>query len=392
MTDTVIVSAVRTPIGAFQGALGGVPATRLGSVVIRAAVDRAKIAPAAVEEAIMGCVLPAGTGQAPARQAALGAGLPDTVGVLTINKVCGSGLKAVALADAAIRAGDCAVVVAGGMESMSNAPYLLPKARAGYRLGHGEILDSLVLDGLWDPYNNFHMGSAAELCAREHHWDRAAQDAFAMESYRRAQHAIAAGWFRDEIVAVEIPGRRGAAVVVDTDEEPGRFDEAKFLQLKPAFEKDGTVTVGNASSISDGAAALVVMSADAAVQHRCKPMARIVAQACASQAPEWFTTAPAAAIPLVCRKAGIKISDIDLFEINEAFACVTLHAMRACDLDPKKVNVHGGAIAMGHPIGASGARVLVTLVHALQRHNKRLGLATLCNGGGEAVAVIVERM
>ncbi len=392
MPTSVIVSAVRTPIGAFQGALASMSAVDLGAMAIRAAVESAGIDAAQVQDVNMGCVLTAGLGQAPARQAAIKAGIPVSANVLTLNKVCGSGLKAVALADQAIRCGDLQVAVCGGMESMTNAPYLLPKARAGYRMGHGEILDSMIHDGLWDPYKNFHMGMAGELCAREHHFSREAQDAFAIESYERALAAQKNGAFAAEIVAVPVPQRKGDPLMVASDEEPARGDLKKFASLRPAFDPQGTITAGNASSLSDGAAAVVVMSDAQAQQLGKRPLARIVAQACASQAPEWFTTAPASAIPLVCQRAGLKISDIDLFEINEAFACVTLHAIKTCGLDPQRVNVHGGAIALGHPIGASGARVLATLVHALHRHHKRYGLATLCNGGGEALAVIVERM
>jgi acetyl-CoA C-acetyltransferase len=392
MDRSVIVSAVRTPIGAFQGAFASLSAPQLGRAVMRGAIEAAGVEPGAIAEVFFGNVLTAGVGQAPARQAALGAGLPASVGVTTINKVCGSGLKAVALADQAIRAGDVETALVGGMEAMSQAPYLLPKARTGFRLGHGEILDSLVHDGLWDPYNNFHMGSAGEMCATECGIDREAQDQFALESYRRAQVAISEGHFSSEVITVNVPQRRGDPVRVDTDEEPGRLNAEKFSQMRAAFAKEGTITAGNASSISDGAAALVVMSETQAVQCGATPLARIVAQACVSQAPEWFTTAPAAAIPLVCERAGLRIADIDLFEINEAFACVTLHALRTCALDAAKVNIHGGAVALGHPIGASGARILVTLVHALHRTNGRYGLATICNGGGEAMAMIVERL
>lgn len=392
MTQTVVLSGVRTPIGAFQGAYASLPSTRLGSVAIRAALERSTLKPAQIEALYFGCVLTAGVGQAPARQAALGAGLPVSVDVTTINKVCSSGLKSLMLADQAIRAGDIACAMAGGMESMTNAPYLMPQGRSGYRLGHGQIIDSLVHDGLWDPYKNYHMGNAGERCAEQHQCSRKDQDEFALESYARAQKACCEGWFKDEIVAVDVPQRRGDPVVVDTDEEPGRLQREQLKKMRAAFLKDGTITAGNASSISDGAAALVVASEAFAKAQRCVPMARIVAQATVSQEPEWFTTAPAVAIQAVCRKAGITPQEIDLFEINEAFACVALHAIRTCDLDPQKVNVHGGAIALGHPIGASGARIVVTLLHAMQRYAKCLGLATLCNGGGEATAMIVERL
>ncbi|MBI2342809.1 MAG: acetyl-CoA C-acyltransferase [Deltaproteobacteria bacterium] len=391
MVESVIVSGMRTPIGSFQGGLSLRTAPQLGSVAIAGAVEAAKIDPAVVAEVYMGCVLTAGLGQAPARQAAIGAGIPVQAGAMTLNKVCGSGLKAVALADQAIRCGDVEVAVAGGMESMSNAPYLLPKARSGYRLGHGHIIDSMICDGLWDPYHDFHMGAAGERCATEFQYTREAQDDFALESYRRAQAAMATGAFTTEIVPVAIPQRTGEPVQVTTDEEPGRIDAVKFRTVRPAFATNGTITAGNASSLSDGAAALLLMSAARATTLGCRPLARILAQACVSQAPEWFTTAPAAVIPVVCAKAGLRVAEIDLFEINEAFSCVTMHAMRTCALDPQQVNVHGGAVALGHPIGASGARILVTLLHALERHHKRLGLATLCNGGGEALAIIIER-
>ncbi|HEV8325071.1 MAG TPA: thiolase family protein [Myxococcota bacterium] len=393
--EAVIVGAARTPIGSFQGALASVAAPQLGATAIRAALERAKVrvtgdGAARVDEVYMGCVLPAGTGQAPARQAALAAGLPNTTPCVTVNKVCGSGLYAVMLADRAIRAGDAEVVVAGGMENMSQAPYYLPKARDGYRLGHGQVLDGLVKDGLWDVYNDFHMGNAAELCARECDVPRDAQDAFAAESYRRAQAAIGAGQFKPEIVAVEVAGRKGT-VRVDTDEEPGRGDVAKLATLKPAFEKTGTVTAGNASSINDGAAALVVMSRARAEKYGHPILARIVGHGSAAQAPEWFTTAPAAAIEATLARLSLTTKDVDLYEINEAFAVVSIINNRKLGLDPDRVNIWGGAVALGHPIGASGARVLVTLLHQMSALGKKRGLASLCIGGGEAVALVVER-
>jgi acetyl-CoA C-acetyltransferase len=339
----------------------------------------------------MGCVLPAGIGQAPARQAALGAGLPQGVPCTTVNKVCGSGLKTVTLGAQAVANGDAEVVVAGGMESMSNAPYLLAKAREGLRMGHKELVDSLILDGLWDPYGNVHMGNCAELCAREQGFDRAAQDAHAAESYRRALRAQAEGKFRAEIAAVEVPQRKGPPKRVDTDEEPGRGDVAKLGALKPSFQKDGTVTAGNASSINDGAAAVVLMTRARAAQHGLEPLARIRGFAQHAQAPEWFTTAPAPAIERAIARAGLTKADIDLYEINEAFSVVSLANNKLLGIDPARVNVHGGAVALGHPIGASGARVLVTLLHAMMDRGARTGCASLCIGGGEAIAVVVER-
>ncbi len=390
MANSVIISAARTPIGSFQGGLSSMSGPQLGSVALKAAAERAEIDFSLIEAVNMGCVLSAGLGQAPARQAALGAGIPVTSNVMTINKVCGSGLQAVVLADQAIRCGDAEVILAGGMESMSNAPYLLPQARSGLRLGNGDLIDSMIHDGLWDPYQDFHMGCAGELCASKFGIDRAAQDAFAQASYRKAQAAIAEGKFAEEIAPVEVRSRRGPSVMVEVDEEPSRINWDKFTKLRPAFAKEGTITAGNASSISDGAAALTIMSEKKARALGCRPWARIVAHACASQDPKWFTTAPAEAIKKVCERADCRIEDIDLFEINEAFACVPLYAAKVCGLDLDRVNVCGGAIAMGHPLGASGARVLVTLLHALRNRGKSRGLATLCNGGGEAVAMIIE--
>jgi acetyl-CoA C-acetyltransferase len=390
MSDAFLVSAARTPIGGFLGTLAPLAAPALGAVAIRAAVTRAGAAPDTVEQVIMGNVVGAGLGQAPARQAGLGAGIPVTHGALTVNKVCGSGLVAVALAAQAIRLGEADVVVAGGMESMSNAPYLLPGVRAGERLGHGRALDAMIVDGLWDPYNDFHMGSAAERCARSHDVTRAAQDTYATESYRRAQAAVAAGTFRDEIVPVEIAGRRGP-VVVDTDEEPARIDFARIATLKPAFEADGTITAANASTIADGAAAVVVASTAACARYGFRPRARVVATASAGRAPAEFPIAPIDAVRRVLARAGLGTADIDLYEINEAFAVVALACLRDLGLDPARVNVHGGAVALGHPIGASGARVLVTLLHALEQRGLRRGLATLCLGGGEAIAMVIDR-
>lgn len=392
MTDVVVLGAARTPLGSFQGCFASMTAPQLGAVAIQAALERSGLDADHIDDVVLGNVLGAGVGQAPARQAALAAGLPSSTNVTTINKVCSSGLKAVMLCDQAIRCGDVAVCVAGGMESMTNAPYLLPKARDGYRMGHGQLVDSMIADGLWDPYQDYHMGNAGELCAREHDFTREAQDAYAVASYERAQVAQSAGDFRAEIASVAVPQRRGDPISIDNDEEPTRVKLEKLPSLRAAFAKEGTITAGNASTINDGAAALIVASRAAASELGAKPMARIVAQATYSHQPEWFTTAPAGAIQAVCAKAGLSPSDIDLYEINEAFACVTLHAMREHQLSADKVNVRGGAIALGHPIGASGARIVVTLLHAMQQRNVRYGLATLCNGGGEATAVIFERM
>lgn len=389
---SVILSAARTPVGSFMGSLSALSAPQLGSIAIKAAVARAKITPDEVEEVIMGCVLTAAIGQSPARQALLGAGLPQKTAALTIGKVCGSGLKSVMLADQIIRAGDAEIIVAGGMESMSNAPYALPQARAGLRMGHGKVIDTMVHDGLWDPYNNVHMGTCAEKCAKEYKISRQMQDEFAAESYRRAQNAIKEGVFKDEITPVTIPQRKGEPLVVDTDEEPGRGNIAKLGGLSPAFEKDGTVTAGNASSINDGAAALVVASAQKAQSLGLKPLARIVAIAQASREPEWFTMAPAEAMEKCLKKAGLKVSDIDLWEVNEAFAVVALANNNKLGIPADKVNVYGGAVAIGHPIGASGARIFTTLIYALQKRGAKRGLASLCIGGGEAVAVIVEKL
>jgi len=389
--ETVILSAARTPVGSFNGSLATLSAPQLGSIVIKEALKRAQVEPAKVDEVIMGNVLTAGVGQAPARQAAIFAGLPNKVGCMTINKVCGSGLKAVMLASQAIALNDADIIVAGGMESMSNAPYLLPKARFGYRLGHGELVDAMVKDGLWDVYNDFHMGNAAELCARECHIPRESQDEFAKLSYQRAQEALEKGYFKDEIVPVVIKSKKGE-VVVDQDEEPGRANFEKMPKLRPAFQPDGTVTAANASKINDGAAAVLVAAREVAESLGLKPLARIVAQAGAAKEPEWFTTAPADAIQKVLEKANLTKDDIDLYEINEAFAVVTLAVNDILGLDVNKVNIAGGAVALGHPIGASGARILTTLLYNLKRTGGKLGVASLCIGGGEAVAVVVEML
>ena len=388
--NSVITAIARTAIGSFQGALSSIPTVRLGAAVIKSAVERAGLKGEDIDEVIMGNVLSAGEGQAPARQAAIYAGLPDSVECMTINKVCGSGLKSVMLADQAIRCGDAEVVVAGGMENMSLSPYYLMDARGGMRLGHKKVVDSIIGDGLWDPYGDMHMGNCAEVLAKEENFSREDQDAFAVESYRRSVEAIEKGYFRDEITAVEISQRKGDPIIIDTDEEPGRGKPEKIAKLRTAFEKDGTITAANASSINDGAAALVVMSAEKATELNSKPICKIVAQTSVAHEPLYFTTAPGKAITKVLDKAGHTINDIDLFEINEAFSNVTLAAMREHNIPHEKVNIFGGAVSMGHPIGASGARILVTLISALKQKNKKLGLATLCIGGGEAAAVIVE--
>jgi acetyl-CoA C-acetyltransferase len=378
-------------MGSFNGLFGSLPATKLGSIAIAEALKRSGVSPERVDGVYMGCVLSAGLGQAPARQAAIGAGIPHSVGATTVNKVCGSSLKTLIMAAQAIALGDARIVVAGGMENMSRAPYLLEKARQGYRLGHAELVDSLVKDGLWDVYNNFHMGEGGELCAAKYGLTRGEVDDFALESYRRAQESVATGIFTREIVPVDVPQRKGAPLTVTDDEEPGRVDLSKLRDLKPVFREDGVLTVGNSPSCNDGAAALVVMSEEEAVHLGLTPMARLVGYAGAALAPEWFTMAPVEAIKLVLKKTGLSMCDIDLFEINEAFSAVSLAINRELGLDHERVNVHGGAIALGHPIGATGARILTTLLHAMEVRDIRRGLASLCIGGGEALAIIVER-
>ncbi|MBX3129224.1 MAG: acetyl-CoA C-acyltransferase [Polyangiaceae bacterium] len=390
VNEVFIVSATRTPIGSYLGALSTVSAPRLGAAAVRAAVERAGLKPEQIEEVFLGNVLSAGIGQAPARQASLYAGIPDSVPCTTVSKVCGSGLQSVILAARALMLGDVSVAVAGGMESMSNVPYYLDKARVGYRMGDGKLVDGMIFDGLWDPYKDFHMGNAGELCAKEYGLSREAQDEFARESYRRAMAAINEGSFKSEIAAVEVPQRKGDPLVVSQDEEPGRSDPSKFDKLRPAFTKDGTITAANASTINDGASALVLATGEAVKQHGLTPLARVVGYGGAAQAPEWFTTAPAKAIDVTLKKLGLGAGDVDLYEINEAFACVTMACNKLAGLDPERVNVRGGAVALGHPIGASGARILTTLIFALRDQKKKRGLATLCIGGGEAVAVVVE--
>jgi len=390
-SDVVIVSAKRTPIGAFLGALSPLSAVQLGSAAIKAALEAGSVAAGDVQEVIMGCVLPANLGQAPARQAALGAGVPIGVPATTVNKMCGSGLKAVMMAADQIRAGGASIVLAGGLESMSNAPYLLPKARTGYRMGDGQVIDHMMKDGLQSPFDGKAMGCFADATASRYNFSRAQQDAFAAESVRRAMQALQAGEFDVEVTPVTVKGRKGETVVA-RDETPGTCDVSKITTMRPAFTKDGTVTAASSSSISDGAAALVVMSAATASERGLKPLARILAYASNAHEPEWFTTAPVGAIRKVLTQLNWKPHDADLYEVNEAFAVVTMAAMRDIDIDHARVNVNGGACALGHPIGATGARILTTLIHALRRRGGRRGIASLCIGGGEAVAMAVEML
>jgi acetyl-CoA C-acetyltransferase len=394
MSDTVIITGVRTPIGKFQGSLEGFSAPQLGAMVVREAVKRANLEPDQVDECIMGLVVAAGLGQNPARQAALNGGLPPAVGAMTINKVCGSGLKAVALAAQAIQTGNAEIVVAGGMESMTNAPYLLPQARKGYRLGNSQIIDSVVNDGLWDIYNNYHMGMTGENVAQKYGVAREQQDEYAVNSHRKAVQAWKECRFKSQVLPVELPARKKgeAPVVFDKDEGPREDTTAAALgNLKPVFKKDGTVTAGNASTMNDGAAALVVTSAERAKALGAEPMARIVAQATSGVAPEWVMMAPVDGIRKIWAKTGWKPDEVDLYEINEAFAVQSVAVIKELGLDPAKVNVNGGAVALGHPIGASGARILITLIYELMRRNARRGIAALCLGGGNSVAMAVER-
>jgi len=392
MQNVVIAAAKRTPVGAFQGSISSISGPDLGAKVIGGILEETMLDPASVNEVIMGNVLAAGLGQAPARQAALGSGLPDTVECITINKMCGSGLKAAMLATQAIQVGDADIIIAGGFENMSQAPYLLSKGRDGYRLGHGELIDSMITDGLWDVYNDTHMGNCAEICARDRHYSKEDQNDFAKESYTRALDAQKTGAFNDEIIAVDVMDRKRNTVTINIDEEPGRANFDKMDKLQPAFEKDGTVTAGNASKINDGAAGVLLISETKAIELGFTPLVRIISQASAAQEPEWFTTAPIKAISKVLEKVGMEVADIDLWEINEAFAPVAMAVMDDFNLDHNKVNVNGGAIALGHPIGASGARTLTTLIHALKSQDLTTGLVTLCIGGGEASAMIVERI
>jgi acetyl-CoA C-acetyltransferase len=394
MKDVVIVSGVRTPIGKLQGSLQSYTAPKLGALVVREAVKRAGVEPATVDEIIMGCVLQAGVGQSPARQAAIFAGLPPEVGALTVNQVCGSGLRAVSLAAQAIQTGDSQIVVAGGMESMSNAPYLLPQARTGYRMGNGILVDAMIHDGLWDVYNQFHMGAAAEMVAEKYHITREEQDAFAAESHRRAAAATSAGNFRAQVLPIEVPSaKKGEAPRAFEADEAIRLETTVevLAKLKPAFKQGGTVTAGNAPGVSDGAAAVVVTSEDRARELGLKPMVIIRAQAQAGRAPEWFSLAPIDAVRKVIAKTGWSLDSVDLFELNEAFSVQALAVIRELGLDQARVNVNGGAVALGHPIGASGAAVLVKLIYAMADCGAKRGIASLCLGGGSAVALAVER-
>lgn len=389
--EVVIVSAVRTPIGSFGGSLAEVPATQLGAVAVKGAVERAGVEPTAVDAIIMGSVLQANLGQAPARQAGKFAGLPDSVNATTVNKVCASGMKAVAMAAQDIRLGDAEVVVAGGMESMSRTPYYVEQARYGYRFGNGALVDGIGKDGLTDVYGNVAMGVCAELCAKEHQVSREEQDAFAIESYTRSAAAWAAGKFKDEVVPVTVKTRKGD-VVVSEDEEYKNVNFEKVPALKPVFQKDGTVTAANASTINDGAAALVLMSAEKAKAMGLTPIAKVLSYAEAEQAPEWFTTSPAKAAPLAVKKAGLEMKDVEYFEFNEAFSVVGIANSKILGLDPAKVNVNGGAVSLGHPLGCSGARIIVTLINVLKQNKARYGLAGICNGGGGASAIVIEAL
>ncbi|HTQ08467.1 MAG TPA: acetyl-CoA C-acyltransferase [Fimbriimonadaceae bacterium] len=389
MEDVAILSGARTPIGAFMGSLSSLTAPQLGAVAIKAAIERAGIRPEEVDETIMGCVLTGGMGQAPARQAARAAGIPDSVPALTINKVCGSGMKSAIIAAQEIKCGDAKIVLAGGMESMSNAPYLLDKARTGYRMGNGTIVDSMILDGLWDPYNDCHMGTCGDLASREHNVSREQLDEFAAESYRRAVLAQESCRLSEEIVPVSVPQRRGDPIVVDQDEEPKKSDPAKLAALRPAFGKEGVTTAGNASSIDDGAAAMVIAAAAEAERRGIKPLGKLLGYAGHAQDPQWFTTAPAFAIEKLLAKHGLSVEDIDIFEINEAFSVVPMLAAEKLRIPMEKINVNGGAVSLGHPIGMSGARLIVTALYELRRRGGRYAIATPCIGGGEATAVLL---
>lgn len=392
MKEVYIVSAVRTPIGAFNGSLSSLTAIDLGSTAIKGALAKAGVKPEQVQEVFMGNVISSNLGQAPAKQAALKSGITNETPCTTINKVCASGMKAVMIGAQSIMLGDNDIVVAGGMESMTNIPYYLPNARGGYRLGNGQVVDGILRDGLWDPYKDYHMGSAAEVCARTYNFSREDQDEYAAESYRRAQKAQEEGYFKNEIVPVEVPQRRGDAVVVDTDDEPGKVNFDKMKTLRPAFEKEGTVTAANASKINDGAAVLVLVSKEKVEELGLKPIAKVLSFADASQEPEQFTTTPAKAMPKAIAKAGLKTEDIDIFEINEAFSVVCLANNQLMSLDADKVNVFGGAVSLGHPIGVSGARILGTLINALTVKGGKYGCAGICNGGGGASAFVLEKL
>ena len=391
MKEVVIVAATRTPIGSFGGSLSPFTATQLGSFVIKSVIEKSGLKPEHIQEVYMGNVLSANLGQAPATQAAIFAGLPY-LPATTVNKVCASGMKAIMLAATSIASGENDIVLAGGMESMSNVPYYLDKARNGYRLGNGQIIDGLVKDGLWDVYNDYHMGSAAELCATDCNISREDQDAYAIESYKRAQAAQNAGKFRDEITAVELKDKKGDITLFEDDEEPRAVKFDKIPSLKPVFKKDGTVTAANASTLNDGAAAVILMSREKAEELGIKPLAKVISYADAQQAPEWFTTAPSKAIPLALHRGGLTGDDIDFYEINEAFSVVSIANNQNLKLDPAKVNVNGGAVSMGHPLGASGARIVVTLLSVLQQNGGKYGAAGICNGGGGASAIVIENL
>ena len=392
MRDVVIASACRTPVGAFQGAFASLSAVDLGVIAINESIKRAGIKPEEVDECIMGCVLPAGLGQNPARQASLKAPLPVDVGCITVNKVCGSGLKSVMLGAQAVACGDADVVVAGGMESMTNAPYLLLKQRSGYRMGNGQVVDSMVHDGLWDHLNEFHMGMSAEHCAEKYNITREDQDEFSVNSYNVSYKAAQDGRFKEQIVPVSVPQRKGDPKIIDTDEGLMESSLEKLSKLRPVFKKDGTVTAGNASSLNDGAGAVVVMSAEKAKDLGVKPMVKILAQGAAGIDPKYVLVAPINSIPRVCVKAGMNPTDIEIQEVNEAFAASSVAVQRTLGLDPAKINIYGGAISIGHPIGASGTRVLTTLIYAMKDTGAATGMASLCLGGGEAVSMIVENM
>ena len=391
MNNVVILSGARTPVGVFMGGLAELSAPQLGSAAIKAALERSGIKPGEVSEVLMGCVLTGGMGQAPARQASIGAGIPNTVPCTTVNKVCGSGMKTIMLGAQSIMTGDSTVVVAGGMESMSNAPYVLPKARGGYKMGNGVMVDSMVNDGLWDPYNNFHMGNCGEVCAKEVHITREEQDAFAIRSYKLANEAVDKGYFKEDIIEVSVPKGK-ETVIISEDEQPRKVKYDKIPTLKPVFDKNGTITAANASPVNDGAAAVILTSEENAKAKGLKPIGKIIAYSTYAHEPVMFTTAPITSIEMVLQRANMKLSDIDLFEINEAFAVVPIAAQKKLGIPTEKLNVMGGAIALGHPIGASGTRIVMTLLNALKRANKKIGLASICIGGGEATSIIVERM
>ena len=392
MKDVVIVSAVRTPMGSFGGVLSSISAPKLGAAVIKGALRKINLDPSLVQEVIMGNVLQANTGQAPSRQAAIDAGLTTDVPCTTINKVCASGMKAIMMAAQSIKAGDNDIVIAGGMENMSSVPYYMDKARNGYRLGDGVLIDGLVKDGLTDVYNKVHMGVCAEKCADEMNFSREEQDGFALASYDRSAAAWSSGKFSDEVVPVEVPQRRGDALIVSEDEEYKNINKEKFLKLRTVFKKDGTVTAGNASTINDGASALILMSSDKALELGITPLAKINSFADAAQEPEWFTTAPAKAVPIAVAKAGLAMNDVDYWELNEAFSVVGLANIKKLGLDAEKVNVNGGAVSLGHPLGNSGSRIVVTLINVLKQNNGKYGAAGICNGGGGASAIVIENI